>query len=427
MNIKNIKEAGANNILMWAISSGANIKSDQQLQSLINDETFYQVTMSNVNFFEVFRLTQMYREKIRLMGEQKADMPPRSELVQLFNGSIATDPENSDERSPLYPYVENVIGRFIDLALQMGTDDDIIPTSSVRMFLPMISRKFDIQIPVSFIDLVESISPEESERIFTSEYPKTLQKIVDNKLHSFNTIINMAFLRATSILKYNKRYDKYLGITKYSPLKLYRKNTLYKFGVIGFNKYDAINRTEVRANLFNANQHTVGSTLKRLNRIPSPLCVDFAVQMPIQYMQILLNSFDREALNVSYESSMSTIIDDGIIYDDFITKEFNTEDDSNTTDDHNNSISAYRVRISEANEILIRTIPLLLSDMENNDVDITSVFSLLPSIYMTKAVITVKLEYSSKYISHYDPVISSMFSDMLNMASDILEDIAKSK
>lgn len=429
MKITNIKESGANNLMMWAVSNGATIKEDQQLQSLINDELFFLVTLSDVNFLELFRLTQMYREKLRILSEEKADVPLRKELILLFNGTYCPDNNDQETKAPMYECVETVVQSFINLVMQMGTDDDIIQSSALRLFLPMISRKFEIQIPITFIDLVESISDEEAARIFISEYPNTLHDIFDTENHGFMTMLQLAFLKATAIVKYNPRYEQYLRLTRYSPIKTCNNSNLYKFGLLGFHKYDEVVRTEVRCSLFNPDKDILGNVLKRLSKINTPLHISFAVQLPIQYMQMLENSFGRDVLDITYESSMVNIIDGGIVYDDFITQDIVEDDEESTArvEDHNNAINAYRVRIAEANQLLLNAIPLLLNNDEDNDVDVTAVFAMLPAIYSTKAVITLNLEHSAKYLAHYDVIIAEMFKEMLDLASSVIEDINRAK
>lgn len=425
MKITNIKESGSNNILLWAISNEADIKEDIHLQSLINDELFYHITMEDVNFFELFRLTQMYREKIRVIEENKAEVPSNEELAKLFNGSYIPDSKNPEEKAPLYECVSHVTQNFINLALQMASDEDIIKSSALRLFLPMISRKFTVQIPVAFVDLVDSISIEESAKLFNNKYPETLQEIIDNETHGFKTILQFGFLRGTSIIKYNNRFDQYLKITKYSPLKTCNNNKLYKFGLLGFYKYNNITRGEIICNLFNPNKETLGSTLKQMAKIKTPLKIEFAIQLPIQYMQILENSFSNEVLEVSYESSMSSIIDGGIIYEDFITPSFIKEEDEVKIEEHNNSINMYRVRIAEANQLTLNAINMILNN--DGDIDVTSTFSMLPAIYTTKAVITLNIDNAPLYLSSPDPVISEMFEEMLKVASDVLSDINNTK
>lgn len=430
MEITSIKESGSNNILLWAIKNGAEVKVDDQLVSIVNDELFYLLTLSDVNFFEVFRLSQMYREKLRILKEEKADVPPRTKLLTLFNGECSADKENEpDKKIPLYELVEHVCQNFINLVLQMDGDDDIINQNALRLFLPMLTRRFTVQIPFGFADLVTSLSPQESSEVFNEKYPETLSNLIESETNGLKQMFTLAFVKSTSIIRYNKRYDKYINITKYSPLKTSKTNPnkLYKVALLGFFKYDNISRGEVRCNMFNVDKDNLVSKLKQLNTLSTPLYIDFVVELPIQYMQIILNSFGREMLTISYESSMSTIINGGLEFNDFVIPEVNSdnslsEEETSYIEEKNNAIEAYKIRISEANQILLNTIPLIL-DNDNADVDVTSTFALLPSIYRAKAVFTINVEKANDFINHYDPLISEMFKEMFGLASGIITDI----
>lgn len=432
MKISKIAESGCNNILRWAISNGAEVKEDVPLQSIVNDELFYLLTLTDVNFFELFRLTQLYREKLRIVQEFKAEVPPMAELTQIFNGVYIPDESSPETKSNIAEIAEHVIQSFLNIALQMSNDWDIIKPSAVRLFLPMISRKFTVQVPVSFMDLIDSISPEESSKLFTPEYPETLQEIIDTENHGFKIKFNLAFIQGTWIVKYDKRYDQYLKITKYSPLKnsQVEPEKLYKYGLLGFYKYNNVTRGQVRCNLFNpGDSKAIESTLEQIGHLKTPLKVEFAVELPLQYMQILENNFSREVLEISYESSMANIIDSGIIYEDFVlpVKPDNEEDvDANTAYENvMNNINAYKVRIAEANQLTLNAITMLLNN--DGDIDTTSTFALLPSIYTTRAVITINMEFADKYINGVDPVIDEMFTGMLEDIKAILNDINNTK
>lgn len=427
MKIIDIKESGANNTLMWALSNGANIKEDVPLTSLINDETFYLVTLSDVNFFELFRLTQMYRDKLRIVSEIPATIPSAKDLKDTFPGEYQNDGE---EAISLSEVAEHVITNFINLTAQMSNDDDIIHPGAIRMFLPMITRKFNVQIPIAFIDLIDSMSVDEAAKLFTHDYPGTLREIIDTDLHGVKVNLSLGFVKATRILKYDTRYDKYLQLTKYTPIKSYQDQTkLYKFGLLGFAKKDNISRGEVRCSLFKANPEFVVDNMKRLARLATPLELDFAIQLPIQYMQILENSFSNDVLTIQYESSMSAIIDGGLVYEDF--KMFDEPIDHDSDEDtekfeaRNNAIEAYRVRITEANQVLLNTIPILAQS--KSDVDTTSIFAMMPSIYTAKALIRVNMDNIQKYVGHSDPLISAMFHEIQDIANTLAEDIRNTK
>ena len=426
MQITDIKESGSNNILLWAISNGANIKEDVPLSSLIHDELFYSVTLSDVNFFELFRLTQVYRDKLRIINEKQAELPLNQQMKIIFPGSMES--ENEEPGLPLMELAAHSILLFLNMTSQMTSDDDIIHPGAIRLFLPMITRKFDIQIPVSFMDFIESMSPEECQRVFTHEYPKTISEIISSDIHGFKNVVGIGFVKTTNILRYDKQYDKYLKAIKYAPLKSYQEQKLYKLVLLGFFKRDNIARTELRCSLFKTNTENIQGTLKRMSRLTTPLELDVMIQLPIQYMQLLENSFSREVLPMNYQSSMSSILDNGLIYEDFKTSEYNEEsEDENEQEkyqEYTNKIEAYRTRITEANETLLKAIPMLL---DNQDVDVTSVFSMLPSIYKTNAMITVNMEYMPKFLSHSDSLIVELFQEISDMASSVVDDLRKIK
>lgn len=430
MKITNIKEAGCNNTLLWALKNGATIYGDEPLCSLINDELFYLVTFSDVTFFELFRLTQMYRDKLKILEEKIAEVPDRNKLAESFPGSYTPDEKNPDKNIPMLEIAEHSIKMFLNLALQMNTDNDIITEGASRLFLPMISRRFDIQIPVGFMDFVTSFKDaKEAAELFNESYPSNINtQILESEFHNVRMTLELLFVKGTSILKYNERYDKYLQMIKYAPLKKGITNRLYKFNLLGFTKYDNVTRGECRCNMFNANKDVTAKTMQHMARVKTPLKVEFIVQLPIQYMQILENAFSREEIDIMYESSMSNIIDGNIVYDDFVSPAWDVESEDEElqakTKEYHNAISAYSQRINEANQTTLNSITILLND--GIDTDVTSAFSMLPSVYTTKALLVLNTEYADKYINIYDPMLSDMFQEMMDFTTNIEDDIKKS-
>lgn len=431
MNITNIKETGSSNTLHWAISNGGNPKSDEALASIINDETAFLVTISGLNFLEVFRLTQYYREKLRILSEHMADVPSNKELMEHFNGSFES-PNNPGQKSPLYEVASAVCDKFMNLAKQMATDDDIISSRAQQLFIPMLCRKIDVQIPVGFLDFVNSISQDEANAIFTSEYPATLRNVVDADVHGFKTALLLNVVRSTQPNRYPKRYDQYLNMVKYRPLATKKDvKTLYKFGILGFRKYDNITRGEVSCYLSPTppSADALAESLKRMASLTTPLKIDFAVQLPLQYMQVIENYFPRDILQITHESSITTILEGGISYNDFIEPNIPTDtedpDELEALEKFNNEISAYRTRITEANQTLLNVLPVFLEN--DGDIDITGVFAMLPSVYTQKCVITLDISKAKGYMDCNDPVIQEMFKAMLGMADSIIADINRSK
>ena len=276
------------------------------------------------------------------------------------------------------------------------------------------------------------MNSEEVVKIFNENYPATLQDIISSEVHSVKNVFSMAFVKSTQIVRYDKRYDAYLKTVKYFPLKSDDRSELFKVGLLDFFKLDPIARTEVRFSLFKLNKDVGLNTMKRLSKLNTPLKVDFALKLPLEYMQLLENSFGREILPIQYESSMSTIFDNGITYEDFKTSEWeNVADDANAEatkklEDHHNSIAAYKVRIAEANRILLQSIQLLL-ESKDEETNTASIFSILPSIYSASAVITVSSEHLKLSTSHPDPIISSLFNVIATTIANIANDLKKAK
>ena len=437
MRVVSIKESGSNNLLRWAISKSTSFYKDESLCNMINNELYYIVELENINFFELFRLTQLHRNYLRILDEKQAECPSTEELSLYFPGMYRSEESNDEvNKSSL---AEFAINSFINLALQMNSDDDIINFKAMRLFLPMISRKFNVQIPVPFYKLLDNIKPEDIGKIFNQNYPNTLMNIDREELDKFRMTISLEFSRSTSIIKHDNRYDKYVNYIKYSPLKTFktgRSDMLYKYALLGFYKYDKVSREIVRCQLFNPNNSDMLITLKRLNMISTPLYIEFVIQLPIQYMQVLENTYGEDKLSISYESSMSEIINTGITYDDFYTIEtdetinpenrsYQTSEDIDFVEKRNNAISEYRIRITEANQSLLNAIQIMISS--DDDADVTQAFSMLPSVYNTKAVIRLNLQYADEYVNDSDPVISDMFKDLLNTANVIIADINSSK
>ena len=99
MKITDIKEVGCNNLLRWAIKNGADLKRDTALISLINDETSYMVTFDDITFFELFRLTQMYRDNLAIIATKPAELPSEEDLRYRFPGEYV-DPKEEKHHIP---------------------------------------------------------------------------------------------------------------------------------------------------------------------------------------------------------------------------------------------------------------------------------------------------------------------------------------
>ena len=258
---------------------------------------------------------------------------------------------------------------------------------------------------------------------------KKVENIIRDENHNTNRILQLTFLRGTAIVKYDKRYDELIKGTKYATLNTYKGNTLYRFALIDFYKVSPVSKEQIKVSMFKPNPDEIKNTLAKLSRTEGSLYLDFVVELPIQYMQMIENKYSREVLPIAYESSMSSILESGIVYNDFKLPAITpTEDDSDTNqqmEEYNNAVSAYKVRINEANQILLNAIPVLLSNDPNNylDVDPTATFSMLPSIYKTRAVFNINFDYLLDFMDFYDPYIAELFDDIHDQAVSVSNDI----
>ena len=310
MNISSIRESGSNNLLKWAIRNNADLKNNSPLASLINDELFFLINIDGVNLYEVYRLTQLYRNKLRILNVNSNKMPMDAQLSEIFL------PENID-------IVKETIDHFVSLAAQMIADNDIIEEGFPKLFIPMIASTFNIQIPLSFIDILDVLSEDECNKLFSTDYPSSLNEItIDNEYVMLKSAIYILIERNTQDIKYNNKYEKLLNITKYFPLSTNNKQ-IYQCGLVGFSKFDNIARSQVKCNLFNANKNDIEAKMKQMSRLKTPLELEFAIQLPIYYMNILEASYYPEDLKISYRSSMANIISNGMVFNNF---KFNEED-----------------------------------------------------------------------------------------------------
>lgn len=413
MKFKEIKECGSNNILKWAMSNGADVRSDQAVQSLTNQELYYNLIVEDVNAFELFRLTQQYREKLRVTNQLPAAIPLRRDTQQMF-------PDELDDNTKLYELVENGCEKFINLALQMKSDDTVIKPEIAQLFIPMICNKYTIQIPLSFTDFIAVMNEDEFRNIFNENYPATIDEVInDNESCMLRNMLLLYLVQSVDIISYPEHFETLLNITKYAPIKSVKHDKLYKFALSSFSKYNKTSRNQIVCSMFNANKTKLIENMRIMSRLRTPLKVSFVVELPIYYMQIIQNTYSSEELEIIFESSMKDIIDTSLICDDFISIDF--PEDAEVPEEITNSITLYKTRINECNKDILDLINLIINT--STELNYTNSFSLLPSMYMTKAIFTINMDYADKYVSHIDPVIGEMFTEMLDVGASILSDV----
>lgn len=402
MQVTNIRESGSANTLRWAIANNAELKDNLPLASVINDELFYLVQVEGVNFYELFRLTQLYRNKIKICNINRASIPSMESLGERFPG-------NEGE-------VMEVLSMFSGMVTQMLADNDIIAEGAAQLFLPMITTTFTVQLPFAFIDVLEAMTDDEATKLFSAEYQRNLETICDGgNAHSLPRSILISIERNTSNIRYDGKYEQLIRSTKYFVLKDYPQK-LFKIGLLGFAKFDNVTRGEARCNMFKPDPATFKQTMKQLSRLRSPLELSFAVQLPLYYMQLLESSYFPEDLKISHRSSINSILDNGLVFHDFQLVDGDEDQES--------SINNYKVRISEANLACLKTINAITqSDAPSHA---PSIFALLPPIYQSTAVITFLVDDLPLLTQHSNPVIQEMFTEIQKISNGIVNELQRS-
>lgn len=420
MKLTNIQESGAHNILMWAIKNGVKLKEDVAIQSLIDDELSYQVTLEDISFFELYRLTQIYRDNIRVTMMRGAAVPDREYLNATFPGTYTSKDGNVVELGGL---VEHACNAFFNIALQMNNDNDIIQENTSSMFIPMIARRFDVQIPFSFVNVLSYMSDEECNALFNENYPNTLQEVLSKDTHGIKTYINLGFVRSTSVIKYQERYGKYLKVINYSPLKSYNGDDMYRIALLGFSKYDTVMCSHSRVTMFKADANEMNASLKRMRQLSSPLNLKVVAELPIQYMMELYNTYKQDVLPITCQSDIEDVMSTGIMMKNFVTP---IDGDPNA-EKIINGIENYKARISEACTMAVNAIDIIMQQANEHDVDVVAAFSILPPAYRTKAVLTVDTSKADMFTSHSNPSIANMFQEIMKLAESVTDNIQAAK
>ena len=238
-------------------------------------------------------------------------------------------------------------------------------------------------------------------------------------------MLMLGFPKATSVIKYNKQYEKYLNVLKYRKIETTKTNQLYNIRLDGFFKVNPVTRAIVKSSLFNANKAEMSNTLKVLATTQDTLKVEFMVQLPLQYMQSLLNDFSTDEIGVQYESTMSNILSNGIGKLNFITYDNEGTEDEEKIKARETRLTGYRTRIKECLSIALNTIQALITS--DTDADSNSIFALLPVLYRANALVTIDLQYEKEYLEYSgNPEVASMLKDMVDMANQVVSNINNS-
>ena len=425
MRIVDVKESGSNNVLRWAIRNKIGMFDENgdpniPLINVINDETFYLVTIANVTLYELFRLTQLYRNKLRIVDYEVPAVPSEEFLRNRFHGDVGVETALA------------AINRFTSIATQMISDNDIIHESGIQLIHPMITRLYEVQIPMAFADAVTVMSPRECSKLFTIEYPNTLDSILaepkDNEIPHGFTKLMLKVVQSTNNIKYDEGYEALIRETKYFALNP-PPGQVYDVRLIGFSKYDPITKGEIKCNLFKADKETTAAAIKKMSKISSqsPLELEFAIQLPIGIMQVLEHSYFPEDLRIAYRSSINNILDNGMVFEDFKTLDvdhsisMNEDGYEDRVKERDNAISAYKVRLADANHQMLQSMAALIQDGESHP---SSISSLLPAGYRANAVVTLAYNDLPRFREHVNPMLEEVFTTMQKFGDSIYRNIS---
>lgn len=397
MKVTSVKLSGCDNTLRWAIGNRADLKANMPVTSIINDESFFLVTVDGLNFYQVYRLTQLYRNRLRISAVHRSQVPSAELLADYFPGNEAK--------------VERHLELLLGLVSQMIADDDIVYPGIPKLFLPMITTTFAVQLPFAFVDAIDVMTPDEVAEIFTDDYLRRLEALPERgAAHSLIRAIMIAVERSTGNIRYDSTYERLLQVTKYFPLKVdAERSAPYRFGLLGFSKFDPVGRTVNEVNMFRPDPDKVNAQMTGLKRISSPLELSFVIQLPIYHQQILESMFSETDLKISYRSSISNVVDNGIDLEHLYLG------------DDDEMIDNYRVRLTEAQLASLQLISEFTGS--NDDFHPSALFSLLPPIYRTNAVITFSENRLPMFGRVDDSVLRDMFLGIIAVAAPLIDQL----
>lgn len=419
MFISDIQESNSSNILKWALSNNAQILTDIALIDIINDEMKYLVTIEDVNFLEVYQLTQIYRNQLMIVVKDPLKIADEDLLKSIFGLS------SKDDKIIPWKLALQAISKYSNLFFQIeANEDDEHKTPLDLLFMPMINRRFTIQIPLRFIDFIYLLSDAEYKKVFKAGYPNTLEYIIDaeSSINNFKGRFMMQLIKNATPTPFNKKIIKYLDITKFKALHQNSKDEkFYTPVLLNFGAEDPMTKKIIRYSFFKANKEDLQVILKKLNKYKiNEMMYEFAIQLPIEYMQILENTFHNGIVEIKYRTPMNIIANRGYNYNQILKIR---DLDENLVE----PIDPYALRINEAAMENIHCINLLELNLNNNLIDTNraDIYSLLPSVYTVQCVIRISSEDIKKIITISNPVIKNIFIEIQKQINLLNNDINK--
>jgi hypothetical protein len=287
----------------------------------------------------------------------------------------------------------------------------------------MINRFYTIQIPLRFIDFIYLLSEQEYSTIFRPDYPHSLDELTkpSSDPKTFRNKLLIQLIKNSIPVQYHPRFIKYLDITKFNSLK--KKNDdeqFYSPTLLNFGFEDPLTKKVVRYSFFKSKSEDLKIVLKKMRKYHvDKMNYEFAIQLPIEYMQILENHFNNGLVEVKYRSPFESIISKGFNYKQIIKIR---DLDQNVTE----AVDAYGVRLHEAaidNITNINMLSMLLKE-EKADLNYGAIYSLLPAIYSVQAVIKISSTDISNIVNISHPMIKSIFTDIQHQINLLNNDIS---
>jgi hypothetical protein len=402
MKITQIAESGSNNLLLYAIKNGVDPCENYHLSEMVNGELHYNVTIEGVNFYELFRLSQTFRNDLRVIRSEPIQSLDPEELSQRFGKAV---PEEFNA----------IMEQFITVSEQIQGDDDFTDKIYSRLVLPMILTKYTIQVPYGFGDVINSLSDQSlSATLFSKEYPNNLQSFLE-----FERVQNGIMLQMEANLRnitYPAATEKLIMATKYKDIPpsgdIDKDISVVK--LVSFEKYDTVSRRIIRNSMFNADVERFKENMKTMASMREHTKYSFAIQLPIFLMQIIESTFPTDIVDISFRSSAETnMIDNGYYLPEDIQRTYGVR------------VNFLMIENTKKNLLYLLN---RINDPQDDSIDNSarsSVTSLLPAATKVNAVVTISTPNIESLMKHPDPNLANLFGKMNQITFGIESDVQK--
>lgn len=415
MRLTDISESNSSTILRWAIENNAKFKKNLGLADIISDDMHYILTLEDVNFLELYRLTEIYRTKIKIIKSHEIKEPSESFFKETFQGVDTEGHQFSQIAKESIEKFINIIKQ-IDANRRSGNFEQLLDL----LLVPMICRTFTVQIPLRFIDFIFVCTDHELDQVFNRMYPETLNTIIDNEGLGFKNTVLIKIIKSIGIKPYEPKTIKYLDIIKFGSFKN-NKDYNYDPVLLSFGKINKITGKTNKFSFFKSDKETLEKTLKQLKKNQEPLELEFAVQIPIEYLQQIQNSYEDDIIEIGYKSSFETIAKTGFDYNRIVK----IRDYENEIDE---PIDLYSTRVREAAAENILGVGMLLQNsnvQRDNVISLIDIFALLPAVYSTQVTLKVFSDQIRTLLKESNPFIKAIFTKINTQMTMLKNDMDK--